>query len=130
MNDNFNVGISRMQELIGDHGVTTLFEIQSKFPDLAQYIAGFAYGDIYVREGLHDRDKSLIVLSILVAQGAQRQLDMHYRMAFNLGFSVQDIVNVLIHCIPYTGIPKVMDAFAALEKVTDELGIQVREITQ
>ncbi|MDO4626527.1 MAG: carboxymuconolactone decarboxylase family protein [Pasteurellaceae bacterium] len=79
-------------------------------PDLGKYIVAFA-GDIYSRPVLNLQERELITLASLTAQGGcEKQLDVHIHAALNVGLSREKIIETFIHCIPYLGFPKVLNA--------------------
>ena len=80
-------------------------------PDLGQYIIGFAFGEIYNRPALDLRQRELITLAALAAQGGcENQLRVHIHAARNVGLSREEIIEAFIHCVPYLGFPKVLNA--------------------
>ena len=78
---------------------------------MARYIIGFAFGEIYNRPALDLRQRELITLAALAAQGGcENQLHVHIHAARNVGLSREEIIETFIHCVPYIGFPKVLSA--------------------
>ena len=74
------------------------------------------FGTIWARPGLSLRDRELICLSILIAIGAPG-VTMHFKHAHHLGFTEDEIREVIIQTIPYAGFPKALQAMAAFKRV-------------
>lgn len=95
--------------------------LKSLDPDLNKLVQGFAYDMLWSREGLSHREKSLITLTVLVATGRAEQLPLHIRGFLHCGGSVEDLRNIFIHIIGYSGFPSVLTAFRVLNEVVKEI---------
>ncbi|MFD2115398.1 carboxymuconolactone decarboxylase family protein [Paenibacillus yanchengensis] len=93
-------------------------------PDLKEIIVEFAFGDIYARPGLDKKQKVIATISALVAQGTP-QIEMHVRTGLAVGLTAEEIVGCIIHLIPYTGFPRVLNSLKAAQKVFAEQGITI-----
>ena len=93
-------------------------------PDLSKFVVEFAFGDIYSRPGLDNKQKVLTTISALVAQGTP-QIEMHVKTGLTVGLTPEEIVGCIIHLIPYTGFPRALNALKAAQKVFEERGITV-----
>jgi 4-carboxymuconolactone decarboxylase len=51
---------------------------------------------------------------------------VHINGALNVGLSPEKIVEVIIHCVPYTGFPRVLNAVTAAKQVFAERGVSVQ----
>ncbi|MBB5867766.1 4-carboxymuconolactone decarboxylase [Allocatelliglobosispora scoriae] len=80
-------------------------------PDLADLLLGFVCADLIDRPGLSVREKELITLAVIAAQGgADRMLATHVGAARHLGISDEDILAVFIHVAGYAGFPRAITA--------------------
>lgn len=93
-------------------------------PDLKKYVVEFAFGDIYARPGIDKKQKVIATISSLVAQGLP-QIEMHVKTGLAVGLKPEEIVGCIIHLLPYTGFPKVLNALKSAQRVFDERGIKV-----
>ena len=129
-NDSYQQGIDKIQELTssGDENPTGFMDIGEAFkdiaPDLSKYVVEFAFGDIYARPGLDNKQKVLTTISALVAQGTP-QIEMHVKTGLTVGLTPEEIVGCIMHLIPYTGFPRALNALKAAQKVFEERGISV-----
>ena len=99
----------------GEAVVNSLEEIA---PDLVRYIVEFAFGDVYAREGLSLQERELVtIVSLLTAGGCEPQLRVHLHGALNVGVPREEIVEALIHCVPYVGFPRVLNAVFVAKEV-------------
>src|SRR5690625_2666614 len=93
-------------------------------PDLSRYVVEFAFADIYSRPGLDNKQKVMTTITALVAQG-KPQIEMHIKNGLNVGLKPEEIVGCIVHLIPYTGFPSVLNALKVTQKVFSERGVTV-----
>lgn len=111
-------GLAKLNEVDGTQGEAVMAALADVAPDLARYIIGFAFGEIYHRPALNLRERELITLAALVAQGGcEKQLRVHIHAALNVGLSREEVIEVFMQCIPYLGFPKVLNAVFAAQEV-------------
>lgn len=129
-NDRYQKGIKKIQELTkaSDDNPTGFMDIGDGFkdiaPDLSRYVVEFAFGDIYSRPGLSDKQKVMTTITALVAQG-KPQIEMHIKTGLSVGLTPEEIVGCIIHLIPYVGFPSVLNALKVVQKVFKEQGVTV-----
>jgi 4-carboxymuconolactone decarboxylase len=128
--DRYQQGLDKLMELTipDSDNPTGHMDIGEGFkdiaPDLSKYVVEFAFGDIYSRPGLDNKQKVLTTISALVAQGTP-QIEMHVKTGLTVGLTPEEIVGCIMHLIPYTGFPRALNALKAAQKVFDERGISV-----
>jgi 4-carboxymuconolactone decarboxylase len=49
--------------------------------------------------------------------GAEPQLEVHVNAGLNVGLSAREIVEAILHCGPYTGFPRVLNAMFVAKRV-------------
>jgi 4-carboxymuconolactone decarboxylase len=86
-------------------------------PDVGRYIVEFGYGEIYSRPGLTNQQRVLITIASLVTQGTEREIELHVNTGLTAGLTSTEIVESLIHLIPYTGFPRVLNALYVVKEV-------------
>ncbi|KSU57252.1 4-carboxymuconolactone decarboxylase [[Bacillus] enclensis] len=92
-------------------------DLQDIAPDVAKYIIEFAYGNIYTRDGLSNKQRALVTISSLVTQGTEPQLELHLNTGLTAGLTQKEIVEAITQLIPYTGFPRVLNALKVAKKV-------------
>jgi len=128
--DLYQKGINKIQELTAspDDNPTGAMDIGEKFkdiaPDLTKYVVEFAFGSIYSRPGLDNKQKVLTTITALVAQG-KSQIGMHIKTGLTVGLTPEEIVGCIIHLIPYVGFPSVLNALSVAQDIFAEQGLTV-----
>lgn len=105
----------------------TFEDLMDLDPELENYIVEFAFGDIYSREGLTHEQRTLITISSLVTQGLEPQMKLHINTGLTIGLTPKEIVGAIIHLLPYTGFPRVLNALKVAKEVFVQRGVKVRE---
>lgn len=100
---------SRAQQLLG--GLA---------PKMVQLTDDVLFGDVWKREGLSPRDRSLITVSVLAATYRPEQLNTHLRLALENGLSKDELVEALTHLAFYAGWPSGMGALTQLKAIVDD----------
>jgi 4-carboxymuconolactone decarboxylase len=63
------------------------------------------YGDVWTRQELSRRDRSLVTLGILMSAGHRDEVANHVRGALANGVTVTELTEVALHSAPYIGLP-------------------------
>lgn len=114
----FQRGWELLRQVDDAGGEAVISSLTDIAPDLGRYIVEFAFGDIYAREGLSLQERELVTIaSLLTAGGCEPQLRVHLNGARNVGVPPEKIVEALIHCVPYVGFPRVLNAVSAAKEV-------------
>jgi 4-carboxymuconolactone decarboxylase len=58
-----------------------------------------------------------VTISSLVTQGTERQLELHINAGLTAGLTKTETIETIIHLIPYTGFPRVLNALYVAKKV-------------
>lgn len=86
-------------------------------PKLAQLTDDVLFGDIWERAELSPRDRSLITVAALIANGNTEQLTGHLSRAKQNGLSETELAEVIIHLAFYAGWPRAMSAVKTAREV-------------
>ncbi|MBW4082870.1 carboxymuconolactone decarboxylase family protein [Paenibacillus sp. S150] len=121
MENTVNSGLKHFSNLSGEYGANALAPIKEHFPELAEYIMGNAYGDIFQRTTIGADWKEIAVISSLITMGQFEQLGVHYVMALRVGMTVDQIKGILLHLVPCVGAPRVISAFNVLLAALEEI---------
>ena len=115
-------GMKVRRAVLGDAHVDRAVANTTPFTaDFQDFIARYAWGEIWARPGLDRRTRSVITLTALVAHGHHAELAMHLRGALNNGLTRDEIKEVLLQSAVYCGVPAANSAFAVAQRVLDEL---------
>jgi 3-oxoadipate enol-lactonase/4-carboxymuconolactone decarboxylase len=111
-------GMAVRREVLGDEhvdrAVTGTTEVTADFQNL---ITRYAWGEIWSRPGLARRDRSIAVLSSLIALHHWEELEMHLRAALTNGLTKDEIIEVIMQSAIYAGVPSANHAFAIAKGV-------------
>lgn len=88
-------------------------------PDLIDLTDEVLFADIWTRDDLEPRDRSLVTVTALVALGRTEQLPNHLRRALNNGVTVEELKGLVTHLAFYSGWPTAMSAGLILKEVVD-----------
>lgn len=92
-------------------------------PKLAELTDDVLFGDVWQREELSPRDRSLITVAALIANGNTEQLSGHLNRARANGLSETELAEVMIHLAFYTGWPRAISAILVAKEVfSDKAG--------
>lgn len=128
--DRYQKGMDKLKELtVADASSPTgHMEVGESFkdiaPDLTRLVVEFAFGDIYARPGLDNKQKVLTTISALVAQGTP-QIGMHVVTGLNVGLTPDEIAGCIMHLIPYVGFPRALNALKVAQDVFAEQGVAI-----
>ena len=117
-------GWDKLRAMHGQAGERVIASLKDIAPDLGKYIIEYAFGDIYSRPVLDDRQRQLVTIATLTTQGGcEPQLHVHINASLNVGLTPKEVVEAIIHCSPYTGFPKVLNAMTVANRVFEERGL-------
>ena len=97
---------TRAQQMIGDFA-----------PKLVSLTDDVLFGDVWVRAELSPRDRSLVTVAALIANGNTEQLPGHLSRARENGLSEEELKEAIIHLAFYAGWPRAMSAIGVAKKL-------------
>ena len=90
-------------------------------PDFIRYLNEFVFGDIFSRPGLDVKSRQIVIVAVLTCLGyARRQLKAHIHNSLNVGWTRQEIIEVIIQMAVYGGFPAALNGFDAAKEVFQE----------
>lgn len=114
-------GLAVRREVLGPAHVDAALErADAVTADFQELVTRYAWGGIWTRPGLDRRMRSAITLTALVAHGHLAELELHLRGALRNGLSREEIVEVLLQCAVYCGVPAANSAFGVARRVLAE----------
>ena len=87
-------------------------------PGLAHFSNTILNGDLWLREDLSPRDRSLVTVSTLITQGNVEQIPVHVNKGLGNGLTREEIGEVITQLAFYAGWPRAFSA-AAVVKAMD-----------
>ncbi|WP_043932650.1 carboxymuconolactone decarboxylase family protein [Bacillus sp. EB01] len=123
--------IIKKYSLEGNDEISSVQQIRDAYrdlaPDLEELVVSFGFGDIYSREGLSDKERTLVTLSGLTTLGTEPQLELHINNGLNIGLTSKQIVGAVMHMLPYAGFPRVLNALAVVKRVFAQRNVTVQD---
>jgi 4-carboxymuconolactone decarboxylase len=103
-----------------DRAVANTTDLTEPFQD---FITRYAWGDVWARDGLDRRTRSIVTLTALTALRAENEIAMHVRAAITNGLTPAEITEVLLHTAVYAGLPAANAAFAIAQRTLAEMDV-------
>jgi 4-carboxymuconolactone decarboxylase len=123
MDSQYDKGLATRKQVMGEAFVANALGKVTDFTlPIQQHITRNAWGDVWQREGLDLKTRSLVTVAMLTALGKQHELKGHVRGALNNGATVAEIQEVLLHATIYCGVPAAVEAFRSAAEVVEGLG--------
>lgn len=116
-------GMATRRRVLGDAHVNRAEANKTDFDAPFQnLITEAAWGHVWSRDTITPRERSMLTIALLAAQGDDQELAMHIRSTANTGASREDVMEALLHVAIYAGVPRANHAikiaketFAAME---------------
>jgi 4-carboxymuconolactone decarboxylase len=95
---------------------------------MARFTDEVLFGDVWQRSQLSPRDRSLVVISTLIATGKTAQLQGHLSRALGNGVTPREASGVLTHLAIYAGWPSAVSALDVYDQVYKQNNIDTDTI--
>jgi 4-carboxymuconolactone decarboxylase len=89
-------------------------------PGVVQYTTDVLFRDLWLRPDLAPRDRSLVTVSALIANGQAAQISYHLNRAMDNGLTQTEAAEVLTHLAFYAGWPNVFSALPVAKDVFEK----------
>jgi 4-carboxymuconolactone decarboxylase len=116
-------GMVIRRKVLGDAHVNRAEAAKTAFDTPFQtLITEAAWAQVWGRETLPLRERSMLTIALLAGLGNDHELAMHIRATANTGASESDVMETLLHVAIYAGVPRAnhamkiaKDTFAAMK---------------
>lgn len=126
--ESFDQGMEARKQVLGDRHVERSMSRVSEFSEPVQrLVTEHCWGDIWTRDGLDRRTRSLLNLGMLTAMNRMHEFAVHVRGAVRNGCTEQEIQEVLLQTAVYCGAPAALESFRVAESVLEEMSDDERE---
>jgi len=88
---------------------------------LGTFASSAVMGDLWCRPQLSRRDRSLVVVSVLMAQARDEELELHVANALNHGMTRTEVDELLLHVAAYAGFPAAMASVRRVDNAYNKL---------
>ncbi len=86
-------------------------------PALVHFTDDVLFGQVWPRQELSPKERSLVTVACLVTNGNTEQLVYHLGLARQNGASEQELIEAITHLAFYAGWPQAMAAMAVAKRV-------------
>ena len=117
-------GLKVRREVLGDEYVDRAFEGVTDFDrEFQEFVTATAWGQVWTRDGLSRRDRSLLNLGMLAALGKSTELATHIRAGLGNGVTPDEISEVFRQVFIYCGAPAALEAMRIAKQVLRDQGV-------
>lgn len=113
-------GLEQMRLMLGDKADRIAANLEAVDTELARRVLGWAYGDVFPREGLDLRSRELVSVACLTLLNLPRQLKTHVIAALNAGATETELRETFLHVAMFAGFPLALSGAAVLDEVLSE----------
>ena len=118
----FEKGILKRRKVLGDEYVDKALASADEFgADLQKLITEYAWGEVWNKQSISDKERSLINLGMIAALNRPHELKLHIKGALNNGISQEQIKDVFLQVTIYCGAPAGIDSMRLAREVFEEI---------
>ena len=126
MTDKLTTGTATRRAVLGDAHVDRAEAAKTAFDEPFQtLITEGAWGSVWASDALTHRERSLITLALLAAQGHWDEVAMHIRATANTGATPEDVREAFLHVAIYAGVPAANHALKIAKQTYAEMGVDL-----
>lgn len=119
--DRLAQGYAVRREVLSDEHVDRAIARTTAFTaDFQDFITRTAWGDVWSRPGLSRRERSIAVLTSMIAHGHHEEFVMHVHAALRNGLTPAEIKEVILQSAIYSGVPAANTAFKLANEILGE----------
>ena len=119
--ETFHRGRALRSRLVGKTHTDRALASEDPIERAAQeLVTEFAYGAVWSRPDLPIETRSLLTIALLASQNRPDVLKQHVEGALNIGVPRVQILEALIHILPYCGVPAMAGSLAVAKSVFRE----------
>jgi 4-carboxymuconolactone decarboxylase len=119
--ETFERGLDMRKKVLGAaHVERSLAQVSDFARPIQELVTEYCWGEVWTREVLPPRTRSLLNLVMLTALNRSHELGVHVRGALRNGVTVAEIQEALIQAAIYVGVPAALESFRVAERVLAE----------
>jgi 4-carboxymuconolactone decarboxylase len=126
MPDRYADGMKIRRKVLGNAHVDAAEANKNAFDEPFQtLITEAAWGNVWARDTLALRERSMLSIALLAATGNFDEIAMHIRATANTGASPADVMEALLHVAVYAGVPRANHAIKIARQTYEEMGVEL-----
>lgn len=119
--EQYQRGLAKLNEIAGDRSHQPLNDWSEVAPDMKRYIIEFVAGEVLSRPGLDTKTRQIVTVAALTAMAtAPVELKMHLNGALNVGWTREEIVEVILQMAVFAGFPAALSGLSVAKEVFQE----------
>jgi len=95
-------------------------------PALQKYTDEVLFGDVWKRQELSPRDRSLVTVACLVSLYRINEMPFHMKRALENGLTKEELIEAITHLAFYAGWPTAATALPIAQRALDDFNKQTR----
>ena len=120
--EKFEAGLKVRKEVLGEQYVNRALDNADEFNrPMQELVTEYCWGEIWTREGLPRKTRSLLNLAMLTALNRPHEVRAHVLGALNNGVTRDEIMETFLQAAIYCGVPAGIDSFRTAKEVFAEL---------
>lgn len=121
--ERYEKGLTVRRAVLGEEYVNRSLDSATNFSrPMQELVTEYCWGEIWTREGLDRKIRSMINLAMLTALNRPHEIETHVRGALNNGVTPEQIQEVFLQTAIYCGVPAAIDSFRIAQRVLKEDG--------
>ncbi len=122
----YDKGMTVRREVLGaEHVDRSTAAADNLTAEFQSFITEYCWGEIWTREGLDRKTRSLINLAMLASLNRPDEFKLHVRAAINNGVTVDEMKEVLMQTAIYAGVPAAHSAFKWAREVLEGMEVDL-----
>ena len=118
----FEKGIAKRRKVLGNEYVDKALASADEFgADLQKLIAEYAWGEVWNKESLTDKERSMVNLGMIAALNRPHELKLHIKGALNNGLTKDQIRDIFLQVTVYCGAPAGIDSMRLARETFAEI---------
>ena len=118
----FEKGIAKRRKVLGNEYVDKALASADEFgADLQKLITEYAWGEVWNKESLTDKERSMVNLGMIAALNRPHELKLHIKGALNNGLTKDQIRDIFLQVTVYCGAPAGIDSMRLAREVFAEI---------
>jgi 4-carboxymuconolactone decarboxylase len=117
----FDAGAELRQAMWGPGSLDQVHSATELTDKLQDIVTRFCFGDVWQRDGLSLRERSLVTVAMLIALNRPHELRIHMEGALANGATEVELREVALHAVLYAGIPAGVGGIRTLGELLAEL---------
>lgn len=119
--DQYQAGLELRRAMFGPAGSDQQLDAVTDLNDkLQEFVTRQCFGDIWQRDDLSTRDRSLLTVGMLLALGRSHEIGIHMRGGLANGLTITELREAVLQSILYCGLPAAMEGNRILTEIAAE----------